>query len=323
MRILVTEGNGFIGAHVLRQLVADGHMVSCFDVSEPSPVVEPIEEEVSFVSGDVTDPVDVYNAIERFEPNRIVHLAGLLGHASQTRPRAAFSVNVDGTFNVLEAADGLGVDRVVAASSAAVYGDVSSGVDRLDETVPRQPTSVYGLTKQVVEDVGPVYRDQRDVQFTAIEPVHGLGPGRRRGNLQDVSIVKAAVAGERIPVPARSNPFEIVYVEDEARAFVDAALADDLPNDRYLVGSGERTTLVEFVDAVREHVPGANFELEPVESEDRLSRLPPSDTTRICGDFGWRPEYTISEAIGAYVSWLRGNPSSWEFDRDAVPWPTG
>lgn len=322
MRVLVTGGNGFIGAHVLRQLVAEGHTVTCFDVSEPSPIAATVASDVEFVTGDVTDPIAVYDAVVDAGADRIVHLAGLLGRPSQEEPRRAFEVNVGGTFNVLEAADSLDVDRVVAASSAAVYGDVPEDVDRIDETVTRRPNTVYGLTKYNVEEIGATYRDQRGVEFAAIEPVHGLGPDRSRGNLQDVSVLKAAVAGERLSVPARTSPFEIVYVEDEARAFVAATLADELPNDRYVVGTGERVTLAEFVDLVRERVPDADLELEALESEDQLDGRQPSDTTRIRTDLGWTPTHSIPETVDAYVSWLREHPDDWSFDRESVPWPT-
>lgn len=322
MHVLVTGGNGFIGSHVLRKLVADGHDVTCFDIADPSPVSAEVAADVDFVIGDVTDPVDVYDTVARAEPDRIVHLAALLGHSSQERPRSAFDVNVDGTFNVLEAADSLGVDRVVAASSAAVYGDVPDSIDRVNETVTRRPNNVYGLTKLVVEEIGTLYQEHRGVDFAAIEPVHGLGPDRRRGNLQDAVVVKAAVAGERLSVPARSHPFEIVYVGDEAQAFVDATLTDELPSNRYLVGTGEQVTLAEFVDLVREQVPDANLKLDAVESEDQLTGMPPSDTTRVRDELGWTPTHTIPEAIKTYVSWLREHPDDWSFDRDAVPWPT-
>lgn len=318
MRVLVTGGNGFIGSHVVRQLAANGHEVVGFDLTEGTSTAS----NVAFVTGDVTDPISVYDTVAETDPDRIVHLAGLLGRPSQERPRAAFDVNVGGTFTVLEAAVSLDVDRVVAASSAAVFGDTPDGVDRIDETVTRRPDTVYGLTKFVVEEIGALYRENHGIEFAAIEPVHGLGPNRQRGNLQDVSVLKAAVAGEQLSVPAYTEPFEIVYIEDEARAFVTATLADALPNDRYLVGTGERVTLMDFVDLVRDRIPDVPLELEALESEDQLGGRPPSDTSRIHEDLGWTPTHTIPDAVDASISWLREHPDDWSFDRESVPWST-
>jgi UDP-glucose 4-epimerase len=320
MRIMVTGGHGFIGSHVLVQLVDAGHEVACFDVRGPSAVAEPVADGYRFLEGDVTDAADVFDAVARFDPDRVVHLASLLGRPSERDPRGAFSVNVDGTLNVLEAADTHDVERVVAASSSASYGP-STG-DRLTEATPQTPESVYGLTKYAVERVGRTYRDRRGIGFAAMEPLHGLGPDRHRGNVEDAYIVKAAVSGEPVSVPDLDTPIEIIYVGDEAAAFVAVTLADDLAHDRYLVGSGNRVTLSEFVDIVTERVAGADVTLRPGREEGEYPPFPPSDCSRLREAVGWEATLDVGEIVDTYVEWLEANPDAWTFDPSEAPWET-
>ncbi|USZ73591.1 NAD-dependent epimerase/dehydratase family protein [Natronosalvus halobius] len=319
MRVLVTGGTGFIGAHVLKQLVGRGHEVACFDLAEPTPVARTVEDSVEFIRGDISDPVSVADALARFDPDRVAHLAALLGRSCQRNPRRAFEVNVDGTLTLFDLAASHGVDRIVTASSVSSYGDITDR-DSLDESVVQRPTNVYGLTKYAVERLGRTYRKQQGIEFAAMEPAHGMGPDRMRGNVEDSFVVKAAVAEVPLTVPAVRQPIEIVYVTDTARAFVEAVLADSLPHDRYLVGTGERATLEEIVEMVREHVPDAQLTLGDTRGEDELAAHPPIDTSRIREDLGWEPEYTIEEAVAAYVEWLRENPEKWSFDATDIPW---
>jgi nucleoside-diphosphate-sugar epimerase len=320
MRILVTGGHGFIGSHVQRELVADGHDVAVLDLHGPSPISATVAEDVRTLRGDVTDPVDVYGAVLEFEPDRIVHMASLLGRESQHVPRRAVSVNLTGTLNVIEAAEDAGVERVVAASSASAYGHFPADATAFDETSPRTPDSVYGMTKYAVEHIGPVYAERSDLDFCAMEPVHGLGPDRKRGNVEDAFVVKAAVSGQPVTVPAIEYPIEIVAVQDEARAFVAAALADETAHDTYLVGTGEQATLAEIVELVQEIVPEAALELGAGRGDDQLVRRPPSDTSRIREDLGWEPALDLRETIEAYVEWLREHPEDWSFEAETVPW---
>lgn len=323
MRVLVTGGYGFIGSHVLRQLVDRGHDVACFDLGDPSPVSRAVAADIVDYTGDVTDPHDVYGAVVDFAPDRIVHLASLLGRESQHVPRRAVAVNLQGTLSVLEAAEDAGVERVVAASSAAVYGHFPADATSFDETSRRTPDSVYGMTKYAVEHIGPVYAARSDLDFCAIEPVHGLGPDRVRGNVEDAFVVKAAVAGEPITVPDIDYPIEIIAVQDEAAAFVAAALAGGTDHDVYLIGTGEQRTLAEMAELVGEIVPGAELSLSASRGDDQLVRRPPSDTSRIRKDLGWTPEYTVRETVEAYVEWLREHPDVWSIDPADLPWGAG
>lgn len=319
MRILVTGGTGFIGAHILNQLASAGHTVGCFDIAEPTPIAEEADG-VTFFRGDITDPVEVGAVLAEFDPDRIVHLASLLGRGSQRNPRQAMAVNVDGTVTLLELADSHDIDRIVVASSVSSYGDVPDDHDRLTETVVQQPDNVYGLTKYAVERLGAAYQDQERIEFAAIQPVHGLGPDRVRGNVEDAFIIKAAVSGEQLTVPPVEQPVEIVYVEDTARAFVDATLSETLSHHRYLVGSGERATLVDIVEMVRDTVPDANLTIGTERGADELTAHPSSDTARIREDLGWEPTHTVRESVEAYVDWLQNNPELWSFDASDAPW---
>ena len=320
MRVLVTGGNGFIGAHILNQLVDRGHDVTNLDISDPSPIAAQVADEVTFLKGDITDPVDVYDAVVSADPDRIVHMAALLGRPCENDPRRAFEVNVEGSLNVLEAAVTCDVERVVAAASMEVYGNVEDDREWLTEDAPRKPDNVYGMTKYALEYLGSTYQQQRGLEFAAMEPAHGLGPDRLRGNVDDAFVVKAAVAGVPFSVPAFEYPYEVIYIEDEARAFVDAVLAEELSYDRYLVGSGQQVTLAGFVELVDDRVVGADLELLAPEGGMQLGSKPPIDTSRLESDVGWEATHSIEDAIDGYVAWLRENPDAWSFDADEAPW---
>lgn len=329
MRVSVTGGNGFIGAHVLNQLYSAAHAVACFDIAEPTPIAARADG-VTFFQGDVTDPVELSAALTKFDPDRVVHLASLLGRGSAQNPRQAVSVNIDSALTLLELAESHGIDRVVVASSVNAYGDVPDNCDRLTETVVQQPDGVYGLTKYAVERLGNEYQEQVGVEFVAVQvefvalqPAHGLGPDRVRGNVEDAFVIKAAVSGEEMTVPHIEQPIETVYVKDTARAFVETTLADSLAHSRYLVGTGERVSLLDIVEMVRNLVADTNLTIGTERGADEFAAHPPTDTTRISDDIGWEPTHTVNEEVEVYVDWLQNNSERWSFDSEDALWVVG
>lgn len=321
VHILVTGGSGFVGGQVLAELVRQGHEVTAADVADPSPLAETVASDVTFVTCDVTDSAAVIRTVEAAAPDRIVHLVSLLGRACRANPGEAMRVNVVGTANILDAAADHAVERVVTASSVSAYGTVPSDIDHLDESVPQEPDTMYGLTKYAIGRLGAHYRRDRNLSVAALEPVHGIGPGRDRGNIEDAVIVKAAIAGLDLSVPNVDRPYELIHVADTARAFVRAAIADGLSYDRYLVGTGETVTLADVAARVRDHVPDVKLTLLEPEGEG-FPVHPPTDTARIRSNLGWSPRYGPMEAVDAYIDWLNRNPEKWSIEVDEVPWAT-
>jgi len=309
MRTLVTGGHGFIGSHVMKHLVQGGHKAACFDIS-PEPHIAPdLISEARFIHGDVTDPRDVYSAVADFEPDRIIDLASLLGRPSQAQPRKAFSINLDGTLHVMEAAAALGVDRVVTASSVASYGPTEA--ETLNETVPQTPERLYGVTKRAAERAGQTIQEQSGVNFAALQPVHGFGPDRKRGNIEDAYLVKEALETGSVIVPDIKSTYEIIYVDEEAAAFVEAATANTLRYNRYIVGSNTHVSLRELADLVAKHVDELCISEASVPSGDFVT-YPPTDSARLAEDTDWEATADVAAMVADYVDWLRAHPDQWE-----------
>src|SRR5687767_5723150 len=125
--VLVTGGAGFIGSHLVRRLVADGHRVRVLDdlsTGRRSNLAD-CEPEMELIDGDLRRPRDVSAAARGADV--IFHLGALPSvPRSIADPRTTLAVNVDGTLNVLLAAVAAGSARVVLASSSSVYGDGGS-----------------------------------------------------------------------------------------------------------------------------------------------------------------------------------------------------
>src|SRR6266699_2193980 len=158
MAIMITGGTGFIGAHLARRLLQAGETVVLFDAQPDRQAIQDIAERVTVVRGDVTVLQDLLHAIKAHRVERVVHLAYIVGPENEQHPPRALHINCVGTNNVFEAARLEGLQRVVWASSVAVYGPRSYyGKADLDEDDPPQPTRVYGACKLFNEHMAEDY----------------------------------------------------------------------------------------------------------------------------------------------------------------------
>jgi nucleoside-diphosphate-sugar epimerase len=229
---LVTGAHGFIGAWVVKRLLAEGAEVVIFDSSTDARRLRLImdEEEIArarLVAGDIIEPEALARAIERFEVARIIHLAGLQVPACRADPRAGALVNVVGTINVFEAArlSAGQVKKVVYASSAAVFGMTED--DRpLSEGEAANPNTHYGAFKRCNEDNARVFYLDHGLSSIGLRPLTVYGVGRDFGLTSDpTKAMKAAVVGRPFHIRFGGRT-DFLYVADTADAFIRAADSD-------------------------------------------------------------------------------------------------
>lgn len=144
--ILVTGGSGFIGSHLARKLVSDGHHITIIDNLSSGSPPRFDNVKIAFYNEDIRNTQTITDIVKRERIDTCIHLAAIVSVSrSITNPEETYSINVDGTSSVLEACSKNGVKNFVFASSAAVYGNPR--FLPLTENHPLEPLSPYGISK--------------------------------------------------------------------------------------------------------------------------------------------------------------------------------
>ena len=229
---LITGAHGFIGAWIVKRLLADNATVVIFDKSPDPQRLRLImdDDEVAraeLVTGDITEAGSLSPIIDSFSVTNIIHLAGLQVPTCRVDPRLGAMVNVVGTINVFEAARRTAgqVKNVVYASSAAVFGitDEDRPVTERDEP---QPTSHYGVFKRCNEGNARIYHFDHGVNSIGLRPLTVYGVGRDFGLTSDpTKAMKAAVVGRPFHIRFGGRT-DFQYVADTADVFIRAATSN-------------------------------------------------------------------------------------------------
>ena len=262
MTIMVTGGTGFIGARIIRKLLERGQEVVSFDLAPPRPTLDSRMNAVPFYRGDVTDMAHLMEAVNTHQVSRIIHLAALLPPASENRPGHGLHVNIQGANNVFEVARWASIERVVYASSIAVYGVQDTfGQRPINEDDLTNPVNVYGMTKAVNDFAAAKYHDMYGLDLRGIRICTVFGHGRFTGmtGLIGGLLMSNPAVGKPIDIPSDpAEPSPMIYVEDAAEIFVRAILSDSLRHPVYISG-GHLATLGEMADMVRDFIPNAQI----------------------------------------------------------------
>ena len=303
-KVVVTGGSGLLGRFVVEEL-ARYCAVTVLDIVPP-------RADVPFARADILDFSAVAQALAG--QDAVVHLAGI-DDGNASRDKDYFETNVQGAWNVFEAAEAAGLRQIVAASSTAALGiDRARMPDYLpiDEEHPLHTTGTYGLSKQVIETVARQYARRGRLRAVCLRPTLIVRPEMERAYLAQLALDDP----DRDPPPgfvdargvapygALSATRSYVRSADAARCFRLALDYEDAAFDLFNVSAVDSIGRVEALTRM-ERVYGR---LPPVRDPERYARDPYASvlsTDRTTAALGWRPEgdwRAIEAALGAGAS---------------------
>jgi nucleoside-diphosphate-sugar epimerase len=307
---LVTGGAGFIGSAIARVLIERGWTVRVLD-NLLTGFEENIPEGAEFVRGDLRDIDDVRRAVVDVE---VVFHQGALRSVPRSvdDPALSESCNITGTLNVLVAAEGAGVRRVVYASSSSVYGDVAEGLQHEDMTP--SPLSPYAVSKLSAEQYCRVWTHLKGLSTVSLRYFNVFGPGQRPDSRYAAvfpAFVSALMEGREPEVHwDGEQERDFTYIDDIVAANIAAAEASgpDVDGAVVNVAGGRPRTINEVLGAVSEAV---GRWIEPSRTPKRAGdiRRTHADLTRAHELLGWSPSAVWDEAVGHTVDWFRERSS--------------
>jgi nucleoside-diphosphate-sugar epimerase len=241
--------------------VKRGEEVICFDLYPDPGKISHLGGRAKIVVGDVTRIEDIIAAIKEFRVERIVNLAYILGAESEANPHMAMRTNVMGMNNVFESARLMGINRVVYASSIAVYGLQSSFGERpVLETDYCHPTLVYGAHKLWNEFMAKKYMERYGMTIPGLRIAVVGGPGRKTGLSAWASTYADSPAmGKPAEIPFRSNQRTLItYVDDAAEIFARFCFEETLNYPIYN-SCAYLVTLKQLAETVKKFIPEADI----------------------------------------------------------------
>jgi UDP-glucose 4-epimerase len=317
-KVLVIGGAGFIGSHVVEELLRHPvEKVIVFDNltrGKLSNIEQSLLDprcEVFPDGGDIRD-IDVLDrAISQVDA--VIHLAAMWLLHSKEYPRTAFEVNIQGTFNVLEACVKNKIEKLIYSSSASVYGDAVEVP--MTESHPFNNRNFYGATKIAGEAMARAFFDRYELNYVGLRYMNVYGPHQDQTAAYTgvIPIMLNKIDAGEVPEinGDGTQAYDFVTAQDAARCNV-LALLSDATDEFYNVGTGVQTTIRDLCNLI--------LRLKKSDLEVKFKPYPPSDirqyvqnrigsTEKAEKDLGFLYKESLEEGISKLIAWRILNES--------------
>jgi UDP-glucose 4-epimerase len=311
-RILVVGGAGFIGSHVVDELakedVAEIAIYDNFSRGSYDNIQEALRDprvRVFELGGDVLQ-TDILNEAIKGK-DYVIHLAALWLLHCHDYPRSAFKVNIEGTFNVIEACIAHKVKKVVYSSSASVYGDALH--IPMTEDHPYNNKTFYGATKIAGEHMFTSLHSRYGLDYAGLRYMNVYGARQDYKGTYIAVIMKILDRlDEGLPPLVYgdgSQAYDFIYVTDTARANV-CALKSKATNQFYNVGSGTQTSIKELTEMIlRVTKSNQQIQYEPAGQTFVTNRV--GDPSKAAAEIGFTHKVELEDGLRRLIEWRNGH----------------
>ncbi|MEQ8300620.1 MAG: NAD-dependent epimerase/dehydratase family protein [Hyphomonas sp.] len=318
--ILVTGGCGLIGSTTIDEILATSSpkKIVIFDNLSRGSMRNVVEitkdSRVELVKGDIRDAKAVQDVSVGMDA--VIHMAAIRITACAADTREAMEVMCDGTYNVIEAAHTCGVKKVLAASSASVYG-MADTFPTTETHHPYNNRTWYGASKVMLEGLLRSFNDMYDTNYVAMRYFNVYGPRMDiHGKYTEVLVRWMQRISEGVPpliLGDGKTSMDFIYIEDLARANV-LALKSDASDEVFNVASGVETSLNELAAALMK-VMGADPSMVPEYGPERsvnavARRL--ADTSKAEKLLGFKSQIDLEDGLRRLVAWWKANKDRFE-----------
>ena len=311
-KILVTGADGFIGSHLVEELIKKGYKVKAFCYYNSfnswgwlDSFSKELLNQIEIFTGDIRDPNGVRTAMKGCD--MVFHLAALIAIPySYHSPDSYVDTNIKGTLNIIQAAKDLNIERVLVTSTSEIYG--TAQYVPIDEKHPKQPQSPYSASKIGADCMADSFFRSFDMPITIVRPFNTYGPRQSARAIIPTIITQLLNGFEEIKLGDLSPTRDLLYVKDTVKGFIEIAKSKSLIGHECNIATNSEISMQKMANTLIELInPNAKIiidkeRLRPSKSE--VFRLF-GDNTKIIEHTNWKVEHTLKQGLQETINWFK------------------
>ena len=311
-KILVTGADGFIGSHLVEELIKKGYKVKAFCYYNSfnswgwlDSFSKELLNQIEIFTGDIRDPNGVRTAMKGCD--MVFHLAALIAIPySYHSPDSYVDTNIKGTLNIIQAAKDLNIERVLVTSTSEIYG--TAQYVPIDEKHPKQPQSPYSASKIGADCMADSFFRSFDMPITIVRPFNTYGPRQSARAIIPTIITQLLNGFEEIKLGDLSPTRDLLYVKDTVKGFIEIAKSKSLIGHECNIATNSEISMQKMANTLIELInPNAKIvqdkeRIRPSKSE--VFRLF-GDNTKIIEHTNWKVEHNLKQGLQETINWFK------------------